>query len=839
MSADPAVENLAAWRRWLEAALPGRNHDELLALVEKAVAAGLQSDEIAALLRAKAGITTVLEQMALARARAGLGTSLARLRTAPAGETRAEVEAGWAEMLNDVEASLQPQTPGLAARAAFPVSPGPAFNWRQFLSEHAIQLLGFAGAFLLGIAVLLFDLSGQTPSRFFALAALDLALFGAAYAASRIPALRVLFRAYTAMAALALPLTLLAAYVFLDLREQITVLTGLSAGGLICAVTYGFLARAVSEPAYAWVSLGAFGAAVFCGTDQISGGHSAGGAALAAVGLLLVAARDRAPALFREPAGWLGLLAPAAGAVAAFLPDDMANAPNASWALSAALALTSATYGLRVAQRHRPRLEWLAPWAVTATALSVVWIWSPTHAAVQFSLLALATGNLALGRLRTRLRWWEEGLGAALLVSAVLLSSGAARPQAVFFLTAVVLAAAGAWRWRSVLWSFYAAALLAIGWYWFGSAVLPPPPKPGPDDLARLYAGLPVLFYVAGLLLRGPRPQLRLAMFAGFGATTLFATGTAAGAGDDTLGGAVLLTCSALGYALTLLELPPLAPAPLVGMIAGSLLLLGAHTSEVRHALLLVGAWALAIRTAAHYLARSGRPGWAVPQRYTGLALAAAAGAGAAALAWTSADSWALAELAIVQLGAAAAFTLDWRAGERLSFYVAWTAVASVAIPLASALRLADGQFRVAPLGLALLLLGVRAATDGELAQPRATARWLQAGGLVVLLGFTSGQIAAGWGGSSQAGYTAWLATEAVLALALAIGVSSRWPALAGSGGLVLAAVSAISLLATRLPLSAVFGILAAVLIVGATALALLRGRLHGGGRSLDWAAWL
>ncbi len=829
---------LQAWREWLLRARPDRDPTEDLEAVRIAAEAGLGTEQITALVHLRWGRATAAERLQVQQVWGGISTALGWLRTAPQGATREEIWRRWAAAVSLADAVAPAAGRGRPA----PAEPRRPFSWNQFLSEHAIQLLGYSGAFLLGVAVLLFDLSGQSPSRFYALAALDLLLFGAAYVSARVELLRILSRAYTAMAAVLLPLTLVAAYVFLDLRAEVPVLTALALGGFACAVTYGGLALALGSRLYAWVTLLAVTEALFCGVQQpYRDGYA--GAATAALGLILAAGTPRLPGVMREPGRWLARLLPAAGAVAVLVTqaaNDPAAPLRASVPLTLSLALAVPAYTLAVRFSGRSDLYWAGAYAGTLTIASVAWFWEPSPVGWQWLLLGLAALNVVAGRVLPPIRLWQEIAGLALLALLIGQMGGDPGPEAAVFAAALVLSAAGAWRWQSQIWAAAAAVFLVIGWYWFGSALLPRPARATTSDLARLYTPVPEILLAAGAVRRRYLPKLRELMYAGFAATGVGVPALAAGGGDLTLAGAALVVYAVCALALVVWEgWPLLAAVPVLAFQSGCALLVAARTSEAGHFVLLLAAAAPLSLLAARSLARLRDPAWNLWPRYLGLAEAVAAAVAAGGLAWQGGSPGMLVEQAAAIVVAAGALAWEGLARRREGLYAAAIAASLLAIPIAVGVGLENYQWRLDPVGLVIVALGGLAAADARLAAPRLTALWLQLIGLATLLGLTAGQIVAGWGGPAQAPHTELLAVEAVLCLFVSVPLRSRWPAVAGGLGLVAATVSALFVLASQLPLSAVFGLLAAFLIVAATGLALLRGRLGQGAATRAWSHWL
>jgi hypothetical protein len=168
-----------------------------------------------------------------------------------------------------------------SAPAAKPPSPprpplGPSL--RQFASEHSILLLSYAGAFLLIVAVVLFELYGVAslgPTvRFSGVLGLDLVFAVAGWACLRSRPLRVVGHTYVAIAALQAPLVFVAAYVFFALAQQgISVDLALLVTGAACTVLYAALALRLRSQAYGLLALLGLAVAWLGGIDLAEIGH--------------------------------------------------------------------------------------------------------------------------------------------------------------------------------------------------------------------------------------------------------------------------------------------------------------------------------------------------------------------------------------------------------------------------------------------------------------------------------------------------------------------------------------------------------------------------------------
>ena len=113
---------------------------------------------------------------------------------------------------------------------------------------------------------------------------------------------------------------------------------------------------------------------------------------------------------------------------------------------------------------------------------------------------------------------------------------------------------------------------------------------------------------------------------------------------------------------------------------------------------------------------------------------------------------------------------------------------------------------------------------------------WPRASGLALLAGTSAVQSLTG---TTAAAYTALLVLEGVAALLGGIGLRNRTLVLGGGLAVAVGGLRAIFLVLQQVPLFAVFGVVALVLLAGAALLAVLRARAARA-RSVvaDWATW-
>jgi hypothetical protein len=362
---------------------------------------------------------------------------------------------------------------------------------KEFLADHSIQLLAYSGALLAAVAVLLFDLSGSSPTRFAAVAALEAAFAATGWYALRRPALRAIAFSYIALAALLLPLTALAAWVFLRLGPlgvPGSLAVTLAAGS--CAGVYAALATALRSRVYAAVSLTALGVFTGAGLVWAGAGTLAGtGLVALAVGLAALAVRSH------RGAGVFALPADAGTGVAALAGClwTLADASTGrSWHLTAALALAAVAAAVRVALGRRADLAWVIAALVPLPPLSLAHDLVLTAVEARALLLALAAAGTAAaltlgGRLGRRNIAFLRGEAAVLIAVAALLPEPAGGPPGAVLGAATADALALALTARRWPWLWLPAATFALGWYWLVRTLVPPPPAPGPADLARVY----------------------------------------------------------------------------------------------------------------------------------------------------------------------------------------------------------------------------------------------------------------------------------------------------------------------------------------------------------------
>ena len=157
-------------------------------------------------------------------------------------------------------AILTTMAPPQGGRETLHPASGEGKSLREFFAERSILMLSYVGAFLLIVATLLFELSAFTAvdstARFVGVLGLNLVFGLAGWACFRLPALRLVGRTYVAIAALMVPLTFIAAWVFLVLQQYgLSRDVAIAIAAASCALLYGALAVSLESKGYALLSL--------------------------------------------------------------------------------------------------------------------------------------------------------------------------------------------------------------------------------------------------------------------------------------------------------------------------------------------------------------------------------------------------------------------------------------------------------------------------------------------------------------------------------------------------------------------------------------------------------
>jgi len=736
---------------------------------------------------------------------------------------------------------------------AVPGPPGPSL--REFFADNSILIISVAGAFLLIVATLLFEIYGTTgfgdAVRFVGVLVLNL-LFGAAamicLARSK---LRLVGQTYLAIFALMVPLTMAAAWVFLSLESRgISRDLALGTGGLGCSVLYAILAARLGSRGYAVLSLlalpiGTYGVLAAAGAGLWIGPWLT---ALVFVYVQIAYPPRGAPAGLRlftglaEPfihGAVLVSLAWSLGQAASEWNAEIVSQSRPSFQLPTALGLITIAYTIYCLRAHRGWMAWAAWGALTATVLTTVEPlgWGVRGYVVDLVILAWVYAAGA---------HWTAGRGTQMIVrvgaviQAAVPAALAASPDGLQ--AGALLAAAGAGVFvavdaRQPAWLAAPAGIFAVDWYWLAKSLLPPPPEATADTLILTYSPLPVVFGLAALVLRQTVRRWAWPLYAVGGLIGAGVAAAATGQGDLTLAGRALLVYAVVTYVAAALERwwPGLIAA-LIAAATGGLLLLAAAS--------VAPAWYPVTMTAIGVVMYFGHRAWRVPNlarvhRFTALAIVGLTAASSFAVPafWVKGSAGSMSAL-LSLLATAGLLLVD---GRRHRFPILEYGAAAVTslggFWCARFIGIDNIQSDVALPGPVLVVLGVLAAQDRRRPAPLAACRAAVAVGAAALMGVSALQSVTEFAAGT---YTSLWVVEAVAALLAGIGARSRTLVLAGGAGLALGALRAIFLILESVQVYVVFGVIAILLLIAAGVLAAARDRLAGARTAVahSWSEW-
>lgn len=727
---------------------------------------------------------------------------------------------------------------------------------REFFADNSILLISVAGAFLLIVATLLFEVYGTAAfggaGRFAAVLALNLIFGLAGYLCLARPNLRLVGQTYTAIFALMVPLTVAAAWVFLLLGSHgITSQLATGLGGIACSVLYGFLAVRLNSKAYAVLSL----AALAVGWIGLAAARQPGvWMAPALVPLLFAYIAVAFPPLrspgkvalfsrYAEPfvhgAAILAIGWSLVSAVSEW-SDQSLSGSRPSFQLPVTLGLVTASYAFYVWRSRRAWMGWTIWAGVSFTLLAI-------NDPLGFPLRAYVIELVGLS--------WAYALGARWVaippVRGFVLAGAAAQAaipcllasspdwvQAVALLGATGVGIYLAVETRQPLWLLLAEGVFAVDWFWLAKVSLPPPPRPTADTLVLTYSPLPAVYGVLGLGLTLSRRRewarpLQVAA-AGLAAAVVFA---AVGFSDYTLAGRALIVFAALAYVISALE--RWWSGILVALLAAAgaivFLMVGASAASAWYPIAMTGIAVLVYGTQALWR----RPDFARAHRYAGLAIAALTAASSFAVPsfWNHSSLGSLA--ALVSLLALAGLTLiDGRRQSRPLFDYAAAGIASLGcVWIARYLVIDNPQADTAFPGIVLIAAGVIAQLDSR--RP-ASFIWCRAAIIAGALGVVGVSAVQSVTDASPAFYTILWVVEAVLMLLVGIGLRSRTLVVVGAAALALGALRALAIILESVQVYVVFGVIAILLLVGAGVLAATRDRLSTARLAIreSWQDW-
>jgi len=750
-------------------------------------------------------------------------------------------------------AALGRPVAGPLSSPAAPRPPGPSL--REFFADNSILIISIAGAFLLIVATLLFEIYGTTgfggEVRFFGVLALNLIFGAAGIVCLGRTRLRLVGQTYLAIFALMAPLTVAAAWVFLSLESRgISKELALGLGGLGCAILYAILATRLGSRGYATLSMVALPAAAY-GLLAAAGAGVWIGPGLAVLVFVYIAIAYP-PAGAPAPLGLFTRLAEpfihgaavialvwSLGQAVSEWNAEVGSQPRPSFQLTAAMALLTVAYAAYCLRSRRAWMAWAVWLGISATVLAGIEPLSLGERGYVVGLVALAWAY-ALGARRMPagpIRMFVRAGAASQAVIPALLAASPDGLQAFLLLAATGAVVFTAIDDRQPAWLTVAAGIFALDWYWLAKSLVPPPPQATADTLVLTYSPLPVLYGLAGLILRRTRSRWAWPLYAGGGLLALGVAVAAATQNDPTLAGRALLVYAGVAYAAAALDRwwPGLLAA-IIAAASGVLSLLGAAS--------VADAWYPASMTLYAVLVYSGHLAWraeyvARVHRYSALAIAGLA----AGSSFLIPDFWATASLGsltglMTVLAAAALLLVDGRMHRRPLFDYAAVAVASLGgIWIARHAGFDNLQAYVALPGPVFIALGVVAAQDARHPARLIACRAAVVAGAVALMGASAYQSVTE---NAAATYTTVWVIEAVAALLVGIGARSRTLVLVGGAGLALGALRALFLILESVQVYVVFGVIAIVLLVGAGVLAATRDRLAGAREAVSrsWNEW-
>ncbi len=863
------VAGQAAWQEWAEREL-GAHPDRQAAAVEAAIRtlhAGLSPTAavVAAWLETgapvpAADLTTLWDEL---RTYDRITTELAAVE--PGGDLTA---AGLAhlsslfssrlEAAREIYSSALPSLgeqisslPSVGAPAKLaPRPPGPSL--REFFSDNSILLISVAGAFLLIVSTLLFEMYGTTQLgsevRFGGVLALNLVFGVAGYLCFGRPPLRLVGQTYLAIFALMAPLTIAAAWVFLALESRgITSTLALGLGGLGCAGLYAILATRLGSRAYAALSM----AALEVGSAGLLASWTSSTWTAPALGALTAVF----VAIAYPPAGMARRISPFTRPAEAFihgaavvalawsgiqgLSELVGGTPPPSLQFAATCSVLAGAYALYAWRSRRTWMLWTVWLASSLGVLSSVdpLQWGERGYVICFVLLAWA---YAAGS-----RWMPgAGIRAFVRIGAcvqaaipVLLN---ASPDWLMAGALIALAGIGvlfAVEDRRPVWLLLALGIFTPGWFWIVKTLVPPPPHATFDALVMVYSPLAAAYGLAGIAhVLGHRPRWSWPLYVAAAAVG-FAVAVAAIPNDLLLAGRALAVYAVIAYAVAWLH--RLRVAAVTALVAGTgavLLLLAAGSVAVFWCPLAVGALACAFYLPSRVWA--GSPLGSV-HRYGALALAcldslATFGVPDFAVSGSAASLAALA----TSTATAAMLLVDGRIHRRsLSDYLAALVASVGGFWIARYAAIDNLDAYIALTGAALVAAGLVAAHDSRRPAPLGVCRISVAAGGTILAGasaylsFTD----------DHSFYTVVLVLEALAALGLGIGTRSRTLVLVGAAALAVGALRALFLILESVQVYIVFGVIAMLLLVGAGVLAAIRDRLSAARSAVaqSWASWV
>ncbi|MBI3969695.1 MAG: hypothetical protein HY332_00280 [Chloroflexi bacterium] len=558
------------------------------------------------------------------------------------------------------------------------------------------------------------------------------------------------------------------------------------------------------------------------------------------------------------------------------------------WRPTALLAGLTLGYSVYLWRSERRRLTVLVAFLLTLAVVSAgeALEWSETVGSLALLFLAwlyaLAARRLPPAALPSAVR----GLAAVQAAICLVLTTQPDWLQASIFLAVAALGILLAVDTSYPAWLLFTGVASSLAWYWLVKLVVPPPPRPTFAGLLTAYTPLPVVHAIAALVtgrFAGQRWTVPL-----YGAAAVNATWIVAGLffqdKSDMLGWALLVYAFAV-YVAAAVEHFPIGVVVATFAAGGGLVALfdaAATPPAYVPPALAAATWVVyvggvawewwqrrgargesprvleaAATDAGDRRSEDGRgvvPGVPEVVREPVQALerewvrvhrpAALIGAALTAVLCVAVPEFleagnpgALAALAALLSLALMLFVDGHRYGLPALEYAAGGALAAGTFWIARYTGAANPQWYVAVPGLWLVWAGVQLPHDSRIDAGPDTHRLLVAAGAALLLGTSAYQSFAERG--AYALYAAVVVLEGVAAVLGGIALRQRVLVVFGAGAVAVGALRALLLLLQQIPLYAVFGVVALLLLAGAAILAMFRDRFGGTRRVIgSWSDW-
>jgi hypothetical protein len=750
-------------------------------------------------------------------------------------------------------AAFAPAIPAPASVGEAPASTQREPWFREFLTDNALVLLFYLGAFALGIATLLFEVYtaselGGLP-RFSVVAALDVAFLVAALLLLGRPKLHIIGRSYLVIFAVLTPLTGIAAYRFLELRQLgLEPSAATAVGAACCLFIYAALAHRVQALGYAVISAACLPVIAIAETWNVVPAEW-GGVAVALTVPVYAAVFGlwrnaesawRLFALVAKPAVWA-----ASGLAVAIAVNDASQATQHFPYLTITLLIVGIGHAV-VARFERSLLSTVIGVSLSAILVSIPW--SCSLDTVWYGVALLVAAGLNIVALEVEVSVSGRSLLRALIsvelliLLAVPMANSTA--PAIIDSAAALMAVSLAIRQREARWLYLAAATICVAWYWLGNALIPSNTK-----LDALYSPLPLIFgFVAvGLTASVGRTQSRKwtsPLYAAAAISAGWVELLAAGGGDHALAGWTLVADTVVIVIAGWIENESRAALLSAVSLSAALLLLldsaAASPSVFPYAFTLLAICLVACGQMLAMLQSDKGLQWGQLLRFSGGALSGVTaitcialpdfltpGAAGAISAFVAAAVFAL--LLALYARVATKPMLDYLAGVVASLAPLW---------LISFAGGSNPQAYVILPGVVAIGLGLLMLNDRRPGVDSSLGKLLAGCGVALLLGTTELQsldLSQSW-----AAYTSELVMESLVVVFVAIGSRTKVLAIMGGAGLALAALHALSVVIQNVPLYVAFAVAAAILLVTATTLAAGRSKWTGPRASISntWKNW-